>query len=71
MFDKYVIAVRIYCDYVYCATMADLRMNDGVTETINWCDKRQRESFTQYMNGYTLIYDERPKKDWSDYHAPQ
>lgn len=69
MFDKYVIAVRIY-DVGY-AVMADLRMNDGVTETINWCDKRQRESFTQYMNGYTLIYDERPKKDWSDYRAPQ
>lgn len=69
MLCKYVKAVRIY--YSGYATLADLLTNDGVTETIDWCDKRQRESFLPMMNGYTMIYDERPKKDWSEYHAAQ
>lgn len=65
LFGKSVVAVRIYNVSGYM-TMADLKMNDGVTETINWCNKRLRERFLPMMNGYTLVYDERTKKDWSD-----
>ena len=35
LFGKSVVAVRIY-NLNGFMTMADLKMNDGVTETINW-----------------------------------
>lgn len=55
-----IIAIRIYLDLIG-TPIADLKTADGVCETIQWNDKRQRKQFEQYINGCTLIYDERPK----------
>ncbi len=66
MFPKHAIAVRIYFD-VNATPMADIRMNDGVVEHITWTDVRQRKQFQDAINGYTLIYDERPKRDWNEW----
>ena len=63
-----VIAIRIYLGgYAGTTPMADLRMLDGVVETIEWTNTKQREQFKSGINGYTLIYDERPKCDWSEW----
>ena len=66
MFEKHVIAIRIY--YGLNATpLADLRMNDGVVEHIQWNDVKQRKEFVPLINGYTLVYDERPKRKWDEW----
>lgn len=59
-----VLAIRIYYEGSSSIPMADLRMNDGVVEHICWVDVKQRKEFEPGINGYTLIYDERPKCDW-------
>ena len=61
-----VIAVRIYYG-LNCTPMADLRMSDGVVETIRWTDIKERKKFIPLITGYTLIYDERPKRDWEEW----
>lgn len=63
---KGVLAIRIYYG-LNNTPMADLYMVDGVVETIQWTDVKQREEFAKGINGYTLIYDERPKKEWSEW----
>jgi hypothetical protein len=47
--------------------MADLRMNDGVVEHIQWNDAKARKNFESMINGYTLVYDERPKRKWEEW----
>lgn len=66
MFERGVIAIRIYYG-LNNTPMADLRMSDGVIETIQWTDVKQRKQFESGINGYTLIYDERPKREWSEW----
>ena len=66
MFTKSVIAIRIWLD-VNCTPMADLRMNDGVVEHIQWNDAKARKEFEPMISGYTLIYDERPKREWQEW----
>ena len=39
-------------------------MTDRVVETIQWTEPKQRKPFEAGINGYTLIYDERPKMSW-------
>lgn len=63
-----VLAIRIYNGgYTGAVPMADLKMNDGVTETIEWTNAKQRKKFVPFMSGYTMIYDERPKRDWGEW----
>ena len=65
--QKRVIAIRIYLGGPYCTCpMADLYMCDGVVETIEWVNVKQRKEFEPHINGYTLIYDERPKRSWDE-----
>jgi xanthine dehydrogenase iron-sulfur cluster and FAD-binding subunit A len=59
MLRKYIVAIRIYYGGFGATPYADLKMNDGVVETIEWTDAKQRAEFMPYMNGYTFIYDER------------
>lgn len=59
-----VLAIRIYFDGFSKMPMADLVMNDGVVEHICWVDVGHRKQFEAGINGYTLIYDERPKREW-------
>lgn len=66
MFEKTVIAIRIYLG-LNNTPYADLRMSDGVVEHIQWNDTRQRKAFASLITGYTLIYDERPKREWQDW----
>ena len=66
MFEKHAIAVRIYLG-LNATPMADIRMNDGVVEHIQWNDTRARKQFENTINGYTLFYDERPKRDWNEW----
>lgn len=68
MIAKHAIAVRIY----FAGAMtpfADLIMSDGVVETIQWTDVKEREAFAKTINGYTLIYDEREKREWKEWLA--
>ena len=60
-----VIAIRIYCDF-RLTPMADLKMSDGVIETIQWNNAKERAEFAPYISGYTLFYDEREKGTWDD-----
>ena len=62
----HVIAIRIYLG-LNATPMADLKINDGVVETIQWNDVKQRKQFERYIDGYTLFYDERPKRDWFEW----
>lgn len=62
-----VLAIRIYIDGVNGLPMADLKMADGVVEHICWVDPKQRKPFAGGINGYTLIYDERPMREWKDW----
>lgn len=66
MFTKHVIAVRIYYG-LNNTPMADLRMNDGVCEHIQWNDAKARKEFEPLINGHTLFYDEREKREWKDW----
>lgn len=59
---KYVLAMRIYLKNGM-EFMADLALAGGTVETISWCNFAERSRY--YFNGYTLIYDERPKGAWS------
>lgn len=62
-----ILAIRIYFLPGGHVPMADLRMFDGVIETIEWTNVKQRRQFESGINGYTLIYDERPKKGWDEW----
>lgn len=66
MLRRNVLAIRIYLSSGG-VPMADLYIEDGVVETIEWTNKRQRKEFESAINGYTLIYDERPKKSWAEW----
>lgn len=61
-----VIAIRIYLGGEFNITpMADLRLSDGTIVTIEWTNIVQRGRYESEITGYTLIYDERPKCEWS------
>lgn len=64
MYKPVALAVRIYYG-MNQTPMADLRMADGVVETIKWTDAKAREQFC--ITGYTLIYDEREKAPWDEW----
>ena len=64
---KHILAVRIYFADDSFTPMADLKFSDGVMETIEWTNVKQREEFLQYINGYTLFYDERPKRNFNEW----
>lgn len=59
-----VVAVRIFLSD-NATPMADILMNDGVIEHIQWTNQKQRKQFESMMNVYTLFYDERPKASWA------
>lgn len=65
-FPRGVLAIRIYFKdgEVGRTPYADLLMTDRVVETIQWTEPKQRKPFEAGINGYTLIYDERPKMSW-------
>jgi hypothetical protein len=67
MFAKHILAVRIYFINGGYTPMADLKFSDGVMETIEWTNVKQRKEFSQYINGYTLFYDERPKRNFNEW----
>ena len=68
MFAKHILAVRIYSINGGCIpTMADLKFSDGVMETIEWTNVKQRKEFSKYINGYTLFYDERPERNFNEW----
>lgn len=60
-----IVGIRIYLNDIG-TPMADLKTADGVCETIIWTDKKSRKKFEPFINGYTLIYDERPKPTWDE-----
>lgn len=67
--NRGVLAIRIYFDEMHMGTtpMAELYMADGVMENIEWNNAKQRKQFETGINGYTLIYDERPKASWKEF----
>lgn len=66
MMVQHVVAIRIYYADGHIP-MADLRMADGVVETIEWTNTKQRKPFEPFINGYTLFYDEREKRNWEEW----
>lgn len=49
---------------------AEIKTAFGFTKTIDWINIVERKNFESGINGYTLFYDERPKRDfcdWNDY----
>ena len=64
--QKNIIAVRIYLG-LNATPMAEFKTVDGVLETIQWNDYKQRKEFMPYITAYTLFYDERPKRDWDQW----
>ena len=66
MFNKHIVAIRIYLD-TKSTPMAELKAFDGTINTIQWTNIEQREWFAPMINGYTLFYDERPKRKWNEW----
>lgn len=66
--DNYgcIIAIRIYLVHGHIP-MADLVFPDGRYTTIEWTNVSHRDKYKSGINGYTLIYDERPKKDFKEW----
>ena len=62
--NRYVVAVKIYYAIDGKTPTADLKMNDGVVETIQWDIPKYRNEFI--FNGYTLWYDTRTIKSWEE-----
>lgn len=62
-----IIAIRIYL-VDYHIPMADLVFAyDGRYTTIEWANIYHRSKYESGINGYTLIYDERPKKEFKEW----
>jgi len=62
-----VVAIRIYYGDISMTPYADIRMADGVIETICWVNIKERKKFEGAISGYTLIYDEREKRKWEEW----
>lgn len=66
--DGAVLAIRIYFAEGSCNPMADLVLAyDHKKVTIDWVNVEQREMYEAGINGYTLIYDERPKRSFDEW----
>lgn len=46
--------------------MAEMAFAFGGTAIIDWVNPNQRNVYAAGINGYTLIYDERPKAEFSE-----
>ena len=57
-----VVAIKITDDF-----KAEIRTAFGFTKTINWTNVAARKEFETGINGYTLFYDERRKRDFCDW----
>ena len=67
--DGVVTAIRIFFQNDR-RPMAELAFAYGGTVTIDWSCSAERKQFESGINGYTLIYDERPKADFSTWVKP-
>ena len=61
-----ILAIRIYVTDHY-TPMADLKTVNGEVITIRWTDVEARKQYEPFITGYTLIYDERPKRTWDEW----
>lgn len=60
------LAIRIFLGGITGAVpMAEIRTSDGTIKIIEWANSNQRSRF--HIDGYTLFYDERPKRKWRDW----
>lgn len=62
-----IIAVRIYEDNSSLFPKAEFAFAFGGTETIDWANTEQRESYMKGVNAYTFVFDERKKREFKDY----
>lgn len=65
-----IIALRIFFDDASehpCAPMAEVVYANGTTSRFRWDNIEAREAHMPYVNAYTLIYDERPKRAFCDW----
>ena len=61
-------AIRIFMDEEkHISPMAELVFAYGGTAVIDWVNPVQRDKYMSGINGYTLIYDERPKREFKDW----
>lgn len=65
-----VVAIRIWLENGY-QPMAELAFAFGGTRTIHWDDVSERENYISGINAYTLMYDERLKRDFRDWIQPE
>lgn len=64
--DGAVIAVRIYFVEGSSNSKADLVLAHGGKVTIDWATE-QRKPYEKGITGYTLFYDERPKRKFEEW----
>lgn len=61
-----VVAIRIYLKDGHIP-MADLVFANKGMVTIEWANVKEREFYAHCINAYTLIYDERPKREFAEW----
>ena len=61
-----IVAIRIYLKDGHIP-MADLAFANKDMVTIEWTSAVERKFYAPYINGYTLIYDTRPKVSFAEW----
>jgi hypothetical protein len=65
-----VVAMRIFYAENGSTPMAELVFAFGRSKTIKWNVVEERETYLPGINAYTLIYDERPKREFNEWKHP-
>lgn len=61
-------AIRIFMDEEkHISPMAELAFAYGGTVVIDWVNPVHRQRYMSGISGYTLIYDERPRREFKDW----
>ncbi len=65
-----IVAMRIFYAENGFTPMAELVFAFGRSKTIRWDVIEENEIYLPGINAYTLIYDERPKKEFNEWKHP-
>lgn len=65
-----VVAMRIFYAENGFTPMAELIFAFGKSKIIRWDVIEERETYLPGINAYTLVYDERPKREFNEWKHP-
>lgn len=65
-----IVAMRIFYAEDGMTPMAELVFAFGRSEIIQWNLIAEREMYLSGINAYTLVYDERPKREFEEWKHP-